>query len=83
MERKISCTPENVEDFRAMVQRWPELAAMVRALQAQNLFPGLRAMQITLTGGENTLAKGLAAIPLQNAPEAAKPAAPGEATQPE
>lgn len=70
-ERTIKCTPENAKEFQALVKNDPELLSLVRSLQEQNLFPGLRAMSITITGDEETLAKGLAAWPAKNAPEAA------------
>lgn len=68
----IRCTPENASEMRALVQRWPELNALVKNLQAQGLFPGLRGLRITLTGDEKQVAKGLAGVMPQNAPEAAK-----------
>lgn len=52
------------------VKSWPELHALVQDLQAQNLFPGLRALQITLTGSAALLAKGLAAVADINATRA-------------
>ena len=63
----IRCTPENAGEMRALVQRWPELNDLVKGLQAQGLFPGLRALQITLTGDEKQVAKGLAGVMPQNA----------------
>lgn len=68
----IRCTPENAGEMRALVQRWPELNALVKSLQAQGLFPGLRALQITLTGDEQQVAKGLAGVMPQNASSAAQ-----------
>lgn len=70
-KRVIRCTPENAADMRALVARWPELDLLVRSLQAQNLFPGLRALQITLSGPEEWVAKGVGAVMAENAPQAA------------
>lgn len=71
-ERTIRCTPENGAQFQKVVREWPELHALVKELQAQDLFPGLRAMQITLTGSAEHCAKGLAALLPENAPEGQK-----------
>ena len=68
VERVIRCTPDNAPEFRDLVKRWPELNDLVRSLQAQGLFPGLRAMQIRLTGREEWVGKGVAAIQAENAP---------------
>jgi hypothetical protein len=68
----IRCTPENAKKFQEVVKSWPELHDLVKFLQDQNLFPGLRAMQITLTGDEKTLAKGLDALIEENASKASK-----------
>lgn len=68
----IRCTPENAKKFQEVVKSWPELHDLVKSLQDQNLFPGLRAMQITLTGDEKTLAKGLDALIEENASKASK-----------
>lgn len=73
----IRCTPENVGEMRALVQRWPELDTLVRTLQAQGLFPGLRALQITLTGSEKMVAKGLGGVMPENASGAALAQTPG------
>ena len=70
VERVIRCTPDNAPEFRDLIKRWPELSDLVRGLQAQGLFPGLRAMQIRLTGGDEWVGKGVAAIQPQNAPVA-------------
>lgn len=64
----IRCTAENANEFRAMVQRWPELGALVKGLQQHGIFPGLRGMQITLTGSESYVAKGVGAVKAENAP---------------
>lgn len=62
MSKTIHCTPENAAEFQRAVKAWPELHAQVKQLQEQNLFPGLSAMQITVTGNARTVAKGLGAI---------------------
>lgn len=67
-ERVIRCTPENGAQFQRVVRAWPELHALVQSLQAQDLFPGLRAATITLTGSAEHCAKGLAALLPENAP---------------
>ena len=61
-KRVIRCTPDNAKAMAGVVKNWPDLHAMVQTLQAQDLFPGLRNMQITLTGSESFLAKGLDAV---------------------
>ena len=66
----IRCTPENAAEVRDLVKRWPELDSLVRGLQAQGMFPGLRALQITLTGSEEQVAKGLAGVMAESAPQA-------------
>ena len=66
----IRCTPENAAEVRDLVKRRPELDSLVRGLQQQGLFPGLRALQITLTGSEEQVAKGLAGVMAENAPQA-------------
>lgn len=66
----IRCSPENASEMRDLVKRWPELDALVRGLQAQGMFPGLRSLQITLTGDEKKVAKGLAGVMPANAPNA-------------
>ena len=68
--RRISVTQDNAADARAMVRRWPALDSLVQSLQAQGMFPGLRAMQITLTGHDEWVGKGLGAVMSQNAPTA-------------
>ena len=71
-KKVIRCTPANAGEFRDLVRRWPELGDLVGSLQSQNLFPGLRALQITLTGSENELAQGLGAVCAENAPKGLK-----------
>ena len=65
----IRCTPENAGEMRALVQRWPELHALVQQLQAAQLFPGLRSLQISLTGAPQWVAQGLGAPLPENAPQ--------------
>jgi hypothetical protein len=60
--RTIRCTPENAAEMQRMVKNWPELHALVQHLQSQDLFPGLRALSVTLTGPESFLAKGIGAV---------------------
>ena len=60
--RVIRCTEANAADFRALVNGWPELKALVQHLQAQDLFPGLRGMQVTLTGTPEWVGQGLAVL---------------------
>lgn len=69
-EKRISCTEHNAAQMQQVVKAWPELHALVKDLQAHNLFPGLRAVQITLVGDAQHLAKGLGALIPENAPEA-------------
>lgn len=61
--RVIRCTADNAKQFQQIVKNDPELLNLVQSLQAQNLFPGLRAMTITITGSPEVLAKGLDAWP--------------------
>lgn len=70
--KTIVCTQENAAEFQKVVRAWPELRALVQGLQADNLFPGLRAMRITLTGSAEQRAQGLAALLPENAPEGRK-----------
>ena len=78
-ERTIRCTPDNAAEFQKAVRAWPELHALVQSLQAQDLFRGLRAAQIKLTGSAEHCAKGLAALLPENAPKAPKTEAGGAA----
>ena len=68
--RRIAITPDNAAQARALVQRWPALDSLVRSLQAADMFPGLRCLTVTLTGPEEWVGKGLAAVQPQNAPQA-------------
>ena len=69
-KKVIRCTPENAKAMAGVVKNWPELHALVQDLQAQDLFPGLRNLQITLTGSEAFTAKGLDAVNEINATKA-------------
>lgn len=62
-ERVIRCTEHNAKAFQQIIKSTPELLALVQSLQAQNLFPGLRAMTIAITGSPQIVAQGLAAWP--------------------
>ena len=65
--RLITCSPANQREMAASVKAWPDLHALVKNLQDQHMFPGLRAMRITLTGSESFVAQGLGAIAVINA----------------
>ena len=65
-KRVIACTEENAAQMREVVKQWPQLNALVKGLQAQGVFPGLRGMRVTLTGSEATVAKGLDALTGEN-----------------
>ncbi len=68
-ERVIRCTRENGAAFQKAVRAWPELHALVKDLQAQDLFPGLSRATITLTGSAEHCAQGLGALTPETAPE--------------
>ncbi|QOQ83690.1 hypothetical protein INP81_07390 [Comamonas thiooxydans] len=61
-KRVIGCTPENAAQMKRVVQGWPQLHGLVKQLQAADLFPGMRAMQITLTGSAEFVGQGLDAL---------------------
>lgn len=61
-QRTIRCTPENAPQMQKVVKNWPELHSLVKDLQAADLFPGLRGLQITLSGPHEYLDKGLGAL---------------------
>ncbi len=61
-KRVIACTPENAGQMKRVVQGWPQLHGLVKQLQAADLFPGMRAMQITLTGSAAFVGQGLDAL---------------------
>lgn len=65
-KRTIRCTPENAAQMQQVVKHWPELHDLVKGLQDQGVFPGLRALQITLTGPADQVAQGLSALLPQN-----------------
>lgn len=65
-KRVIACTEESAPQMRAVVRQWPQLHSLVTGLQAQGLFPGLRSLQITLTGSEAVVGKGLDALTGEN-----------------
>ena len=67
--RTIRCTPDNAREMQQVVKNWPELHALVQSLQAQDLFPGLRGLTVTLTGPESFVGKGLGALIPENAPK--------------
>lgn len=69
LSRTIRCTPENAKEVQQLVKSDAELHGLVQELQAQGMFPGLRGLEFTFTGDENTLAKGLGAWPVKNAAE--------------
>ena len=60
--RTIRCTPDNARDMQQMVKQWPQLHDLVQNLQAQGMFPGLRALSVTLTGPAEFVAGGIGAI---------------------
>jgi hypothetical protein len=51
MATKIVATPQNAPQIRELIHAWPELESQVKSLQAQGLFPGIRAMNVTLDDG--------------------------------
>ena len=67
--RTIRCTPDNAREMQQMVKQWPELHALVQHLQAQDFFPGLRGLSVTLTGPESFVAGGIGAVNALNAPK--------------
>lgn len=69
IERVIRCTPDNAAEFRDLIKRWPELQTLIRHTQAQGLFPGLRALRITLTGAPEMVSKGLDTLDFRKTPQ--------------
>lgn len=65
-KRVIACTPENAAHMREVIKQWPALHGLVSGLQAQGLFPGLRDLQITLSGSAEVVDKGLHALTGEN-----------------
>lgn len=78
-KRVIACTPENAGQMKRVVQGWPQLHGLVKQLQAENLFPGLRALQITLTGSAEFVGKGLDALDPEKRSEGAQSNSRGDA----
>jgi hypothetical protein len=66
VKKVIACTEENAAQVRQVVKQWPALHGLVAGLQAQGVFPGLRALQITLSGNEKVVGKGLDALTGEN-----------------
>lgn len=61
--RTIRCTEANAAEFRQLIKSDEELQGIVQQLQAQDMFPGLRAVSVTISGDEATLQRGLQAWP--------------------
>ena len=59
--RTIRTTESNAKQVQQLVKADPQLHALVQSLQAQGLFPGLRAVTFHLTGTPEHCAHGLAA----------------------
>jgi hypothetical protein len=72
VKKTIRCTEENLPEFKQALRDWPELSTLCRDLIAQGVFPGLRSLQITLTGTPKGVAHGLGSIPALIAYKAAK-----------
>jgi len=70
ISKVIRCTESNAAEFAALVNGWPELKALVRRLRADDLFPGLRGLQVTLTGSPAWVGMELAAIAAEQVAEA-------------
>lgn len=66
VKKVIACTPENADQMREVIRQWPALHGLVTGLQQQGLFPGLRGLQITLTGPQEVVDKGLDALTGEN-----------------
>lgn len=65
-KRVITCTQDNAAQMQRVVKNWPQLHSLVKGLQEQGVFPGLRSLQITLTGDAHAVAKGLDALEGEN-----------------
>jgi hypothetical protein len=61
-QRTIACTPENAAQMQAFVKSQPVLLNVVKSLQRQGIFPGLRGLSITLTGSPEFIQQGLDAL---------------------
>lgn len=59
VRRVIRCTPDNAAQIQQFVKQTPEVLALVKSLQSVGLFPGLRGLQITLTGTQEQVDRGL------------------------
>lgn len=57
-EITVRCTSDNAAQFRELVNSWPELHTLVRELQGQDLFPGLRSLQATVSSADNADLQG-------------------------
>ena len=66
VKKVIACTEENAAQMRQVVKQWPALNGLVSGLQAQGVFPGLRGLQITLSGSAEVVGKGLGALTGEN-----------------
>ena len=62
----LHCRESNAAEFRQLVRDRPALAATVANLQKQGLFPGLRSMQITLTGDQQFVDGGVGSLTGEN-----------------
>jgi len=58
----IRCTPDNARDMQRLVKNCPGMLALVQHLQAADLFPGLRALSVTLRGPQSFVDGGLGAV---------------------
>ena len=58
----IAATPENAPAMRAIVRAWPQLEGLVRGLQAQGCFPGLRALSIAVDAPPGAFSGDLGAL---------------------
>lgn len=58
--RTIQTTPDNAKQVQQLVKADPQLHALVQSLQAQGMFPGLRAVTFHLAGTPEHCAQGLA-----------------------
>lgn len=65
-QARVRCTESNAADFRQLVREWPALGATVASLQKQGLFPGLRGLQITLTGDQQFVDGGVGSLVGEN-----------------
>lgn len=62
MERTIRCTQENLPEALQVVRAWPELLSVIKDAQAHGVFAGMRGVSFTITGNEQTLARGLGSV---------------------